>query len=131
MGFGSSGLISCPLRGVAVLKKVLFSLIGFLALLVAAVLIGPGLIDWNQYKGEIAAQAKAITGRDLTIDGDIQITVLPAPALVVKDVALANLEGATSPEMAPVEIPGNPNSPRSPVEWPDPGGNHQAGQPGD
>ena len=82
------------------MKKVLFGLIGFLALLVAAVLIGPGLIDWNQYKGEIAAQAKAITGRDLTIDGDIQITVLPAPALVVKDVALANLEGATSPEMA-------------------------------
>ena len=81
------------------MKKVLFGLIGFLALLVAAVLIGPGFIDWNKYKGEIAAQAKAITGRDLTIDGDIQISVLPAPALVVKDVALANLEGATATEM--------------------------------
>ena len=81
------------------MKKVLFGLIGFLALLVAAVLIGPGLIDWNLYKGKISAQAKAITGRDLTIDGDIQITILPATALVVKDVALANLEGATATEM--------------------------------
>ncbi|MCH7487159.1 MAG: AsmA family protein [Proteobacteria bacterium] len=81
------------------MKKVLFGAFGLLVLLVAVVLIGPGLIDWNQYKGEIAAQAKAITGRDLTIDGDIQITVLPAPALVVKDVALANLEGATATEM--------------------------------
>ena len=82
------------------MRKVLFGLIGVLVLLVAAVLIGPGLIDWNKYKGEITAQAKAITGRDLIIDGDIQITVLPAPALVVKDVALANLEGATAAEMA-------------------------------
>ena len=81
------------------MKKVLFGAIGLIVLLVAAVLIGPGFIDWNQYKGKIAAQAKAITGRELTIDGDIQITILPAPALVVKDVALANLEGATSPEM--------------------------------
>ena len=36
--------------------------IPLIALVVAAVLIGPGLIDWNKYKGEIAAQAKAITG---------------------------------------------------------------------
>ena len=81
------------------MKKVLFAAIGLIVLFVAAVLIGPGLIDWNQYKDKIAAQAKAITGRDLTIDGDIQITVLPAPALVVKDVALANLEGATATEI--------------------------------
>jgi len=67
--------------------------------LVAAVVVVPGFIDWSDYKDVIAAQAKAATGRDLVIGGDIRIAVLPSPTLVAKDVRLANLEGATAPHM--------------------------------
>ena len=63
------------------LKKTFLIVGGVLVVLIAAVLIGPSLIDWNQYKEDFQAQAKAATGRDLTIKGDIKITVLPAPAL--------------------------------------------------
>lgn len=82
------------------MRKFLGSVAALIVLLVAAVLIGPGLIDWNSYKGDILRQVKAATGRDLAIGGDIRITVLPAPAFVASDVALANPEGATSPHMA-------------------------------
>ena len=81
------------------MKKILSGVIGLILVLAAVVLIGPGLVDWNDYKAEIAARAKAATGRDLTIGGDIQVSVLPAPALIAHDVTLANLKGATAPDM--------------------------------
>lgn len=82
------------------MKKFLVGLVGLVVVLIAAVLIVPGMIDWNDYKKEITAQAKAVTGRELVIGGDIKITVLPAPALRVNDVRLANLAGASSPTLA-------------------------------
>ncbi|MCH6590510.1 MAG: AsmA family protein [Proteobacteria bacterium] len=81
------------------MKKVLFGVVGLVLVLAAVVLVGPGLIDWNDYREQIAARAEALTGRTLVIAGDIRITLLPAPALVVNDVTLANMEGATAAEM--------------------------------
>ncbi|MFQ5618541.1 MAG: AsmA family protein [Rhodospirillales bacterium] len=81
------------------MKKILFGVVGLIVVLAAVVLILPGLIDWNDYKEQIAARAEALTGRTLVIAGDIRITLLPAPALVVNDVVLANMEGATAAEM--------------------------------
>jgi len=85
-------------------KKALSVVAVLLVLLIAGVLVVPGMIDWNHYKGDIQAQAKALTGRQLTIGGDIKITVLPAPALIANGVALANLEGAASPHMARLKL---------------------------
>jgi uncharacterized protein involved in outer membrane biogenesis len=84
---------------VVAVKKVLIGLVGLIVALVAAVLIVPSVVDWNEYKKEITAQAKAFTGRELVIGGDIKIAVLPAPALRVSDVRLANLAGASSPTL--------------------------------
>ena len=81
------------------MKKILSAIGVLLVLLIAAVLIGPGLVDWNQYKADIQAQAKKLTGRALTINGDIRITVLPAPALIANDVSLANVPGAAAKSM--------------------------------
>lgn len=81
------------------LKKVLIAVAGLGVLLVAAVLIGPSFIDWNAYKGQIVAAVRDNTGRDASIDGDIAFSVLPAPALRVAGVRIANFEGAQSPDM--------------------------------
>ncbi|MEE8350880.1 MAG: AsmA family protein [Rhodospirillales bacterium] len=86
------------------MKKIILIVGGVLVLLVAVVLIGPGMIDWNQYKAEIQAQAMAATGRNLTIKGDIKISVLPAPALIAHDVTLANMKGATSANMVGLKL---------------------------
>jgi len=80
-------------------KKILWGGVVLGVLLVAAALVGPGLIDWNNYKTEIAAQVKSATGRDLSINGDIRITVLPAPAVLASDVTLSNAKGASSTDM--------------------------------
>ncbi|MDA0306755.1 MAG: AsmA family protein [Proteobacteria bacterium] len=86
------------------MKKIILIVGGVLALLIAVVLIGPGMVDWNRYKAEIQAQAMAATGRNLTIKGDIKISVLPAPALIAHDVTLANMKGATSVNMVGLKL---------------------------
>jgi uncharacterized protein involved in outer membrane biogenesis len=69
------------------------------ALLVAAALIAPSFVDWNQFKGEIAARVREATGRTFTLEGNVALSLLPTPRLSVAGVRLANLPGAANPDM--------------------------------
>ena len=80
------------------MKKALYAIGIVLVAFVGAVLVVPGLIDWNDYKTEIAARVRAATGREATLKGDIRLSLLPAPALSVADVSLASLPGAQDPQ---------------------------------
>ncbi|MBM3566580.1 MAG: AsmA family protein, partial [Alphaproteobacteria bacterium] len=78
-------------------KKILHIVAVLVVAVIGAVLVVPGLIDWNDYKDEIAARVRAATGREATIKGDIRLSLLPAPALSVADVSLASIPGAKDP----------------------------------
>lgn len=82
------------------MKKIFWAIGGFFALLVAAVLIVPNVIDWNSYKPEISEQVRKVTGRELVIAGDIDLKILPAPALVAEKVSISSIDGAQSPDLA-------------------------------
>jgi uncharacterized protein involved in outer membrane biogenesis len=82
------------------MKKFLYGLIGLVVVVAAILLVGPGLWDWNGFKPEILARIKAETGRDMAIDGDLSLAVLPSPRLAVDGVRVANVKGATAPEFA-------------------------------
>ena len=69
------------------------------ALGIAAGLLAPGFIDWNQYKGEITRRVEQATGRRLAIDGPIQLALLPTPRLYVGDVRIASLPGSAKPDL--------------------------------
>ena len=86
-------------QGVQALKKLGYGLGGLLVVLLAAVLIVPGLIDWNAYKPEIASEIRKASGRDVALNGDLSFSVLPQPHLSVADARLANPAGAASPDM--------------------------------
>ncbi|MGH6620771.1 MAG: AsmA family protein [Alphaproteobacteria bacterium] len=81
------------------MKKLLIGLVAVGVLLIAAILIAPSFVDWNAHKQEITAMVREATGRELTIRGNIDVTILPSPALRVEDVRLSSIEGAVSPEM--------------------------------
>ncbi len=81
------------------MKKFAIGLAVIVVLLVGAVLVVPSFINWNQYKPEIVAAARDAAGRDLVVDGDISLSLLPAPALSVDGVRLANIEGGSAPDM--------------------------------
>lgn len=69
-------------------------------LFVAAAILLPLLIDPNDYKQELVAQVKERTGRDLNIDGDIELTVFPWIGVKVGKVALSNAAGFANPVFA-------------------------------
>lgn len=78
------------------------------ALLVPAVLIGvlillPFLIPVSVYKEQIIAQVKASTGRALTIDGGLRLSLWPAFGVTVEKVSFANAPGAAEPLMASMD----------------------------
>lgn len=74
-----------------------------LALVVAAILIVPGFLDWSRYAGLIEAQAEAVTGRDVTISGDVRISLLPTPTLTLGRMTIANAPDTAAPHMAEIE----------------------------
>ena len=76
------------------MKKLLIGFLAVLLLVVGAVLVIPSLIDWNSYKVDIAERISAATGRAVTLDGDIDLALLPRPTLSVAGARLAGLPGA-------------------------------------
>ncbi len=81
------------------MKKLLIGGAALIALLVAAALIVPSFINWNDYKGQIIAEVEKRTGRALVIGGDIGLTLLPSPAVIVTDLRLGNLAGGEAEDM--------------------------------
>ena len=79
---------------------------GVVVVLIAVVVAGVailGSMDFNQYKGEIAAQAKKATGRDLQIAGDLNLEISLNPAIAVNGVTFANADWGSKPAMLTVD----------------------------
>ncbi|SMF78164.1 AsmA-like C-terminal region [Azospirillum oryzae] len=81
------------------MKKILIAALAGLAVLAGLLLAAPSLIDWNAYKGAIAERVSQATGRQVELHGDVGFTLLPSPALTVRDARLANAAGAAEPDM--------------------------------
>jgi AsmA protein len=74
--------------------KILGFILGGLIALVAFALIAVSIfVNPNDYKGRIAREVKASTGRDLTLQGDIKLSVFPWIALQLGPASLGNPEG--------------------------------------
>ena len=84
--------------------KFVYAFLIVLALLVAALFLVPMLLDWEQYKPEIAERLEAITGRDVAIDGPLAVTILPTPTIEATDLRIANAPGAAAPHMARIGL---------------------------
>ncbi|MFQ5985062.1 MAG: AsmA family protein [Alphaproteobacteria bacterium] len=84
------------------MRKALYVVVGVLVVLAATVLIAPALIGLDTYRGAIGALARKHTGREVRIDGNIRLSLLPRPRVSVEGIRLANLEGAAVPDMVRV-----------------------------
>jgi AsmA protein len=86
------------------MKKFLFMLAGLFVVIFLLLVFVPQWMNWNGYKPKIAAMVKEATGRELRIDGDIQLRIFPGLTFVLSDVHLANTSshGRQAPEMVSV-----------------------------
>lgn len=81
------------------MKKMVTICVVLMILVVGAAIIIPHFIDLNNYKGQITAAVKQRTGRDMKIEGKIELSLFPNIALKVDKVSLSSVKGATYPQM--------------------------------
>jgi len=81
------------------MRKAALILGGLVVVLVIAVAVLPRLIGLNSFKPQIADAVRDATGRELRIDGDIGLALLPGVELTLSDVALSNAEWAKESDM--------------------------------
>ncbi|HXV73774.1 MAG TPA: AsmA family protein, partial [Sphingomonadales bacterium] len=76
------------------IRKKLIIAGGVLLAVLAFLLIAPNFVDWNRFKPEVERGFEAATGRQIAIAGELSFKLLPAPALSVSRVSLANVPWA-------------------------------------
>lgn len=74
-----------------------------LVLAVAAAFVAPFVIDWGSYRMAIENYGSKVTGRQVTVAGDISGRLFPWPKLSIRDVKIANPPGAFVPDFITAE----------------------------
>jgi hypothetical protein len=60
--------------------------------LILAAFAAPLFIDWNEWRPQLEAQTSALAGTRVTISGNIDLTLLPTPAFVLREVSLGDAD---------------------------------------
>ncbi len=85
------------------LRIVAYLLGGLLLIIVAAVIIIPMVVDPNDFKPQIAEAVESATGRTLTMEGDLGLSVFPWLGLEVGPTSLSNAPGFSDRPFAQVQ----------------------------
>ncbi len=84
-------------------KKYLIIALAVLAALAVAAYVLIASYDYNYLKPRLARAVKELTGRDLTLGGNIKLDISLVPALTVQDLALSNASWGSRPQMLTVK----------------------------
>lgn len=79
------------------MKRIFLAVFLLVVLVAGAMLVLPGMIDWDRYRDEIVAQLHDATGYEYKIGGPIELAVLPYPRLKLSDLAITNPPRAQQP----------------------------------
>ena len=83
------------------LLKILGIAVGAIVLLLVVVAVAVSLLfDPNDYKDDITAAVQNATGRQLTLDGDLELAVFPTIRIAVGAASLSNAPGFGDEPMA-------------------------------
>jgi AsmA protein len=84
--------------------RILLKIIAIVVILVVAGLIAlPFVVDPNDYKQQISDQVEKATGRTLSLDGDIGLSVFPWVALELGPLSLSNAAGFDAEHFAKID----------------------------
>ena len=86
-------------KALKILAGVIGALLGLLVLAAAAFLV---FFDVNDWKGWLAEQATAALGREVTIEGPLDIAWGWTPVIMIEGLTIANAEWAKAPHLAKV-----------------------------
>lgn len=92
-------MLSWSLKTAALLVRRLAWVVACLVALVAGLLVLPKAIDWEPHKARLSEFLAQATGREVVLDGPLEIALLPQPLLVAQRFHLGNAPGALTPHM--------------------------------
>ena len=79
------------------MNNLLIAIAVFVITVIAALFAVPYFIDWNSYRGWFEQEAKKVIGREVQVDGDVKLHLLPTPYFRLEKVrigdAATNLSG--------------------------------------
>jgi uncharacterized protein involved in outer membrane biogenesis len=75
-------------------NSLLLTLTALFILVLSALFAAPLFIDWNDYRPAFETQAAKLLGREVKVDGDVHLVLLPAPELKFDNVKVANENGS-------------------------------------
>ncbi|HEY7552859.1 MAG TPA: AsmA family protein, partial [Hyphomicrobiaceae bacterium] len=78
------------------MNNLLIAIAVFVITVMAALFAVPYFIDWNSYRSAFEEEAKNVIGRDVQVDGDVTLHLLPTPYLRVEKVRIADTSTALS-----------------------------------
>lgn len=78
------------------MREALTFLAGLLVAALLAALLGPGFVDWREYRPQFEQRIGAALGLETRIAGAIGLRLLPSPRLTLGQVRLGSGEGETS-----------------------------------
>jgi len=81
------------------IAKVFLILIGLLAVAAVGLVVAAQYVDWNAYRPKLTRLVKDATGRELTINGDLELQLWPTPRLSADGLSLANAPSGSQTPM--------------------------------
>jgi AsmA protein len=85
------------------MKKLLIGLAILIILVAAAMAALPHLVNLESQKERLTALVRDRTGRTLTVEGPVSLSILPQPALRLERVSLSNAPGGSADSMVRLE----------------------------
>lgn len=80
--------------GEKVLKKAAIIILAAIILTVGGVSAYVAMIDWNEHKGQIAAQFSEVSGKRVVFEGPVSFKIFPSPDLTASNIKVYSREGA-------------------------------------
>jgi hypothetical protein len=72
------------------MNNLLIAIAVFVITVVAALFAVPYFIDWNSYRGWFEQEARKVVGREVQVDGDVKLHLLPTPYFRLEKVRIAD-----------------------------------------
>lgn len=84
-------------------KWILICMVGFIVVVIGAMLVIPMFVDVQKYKPEIEKQVTQATGRPFTIGGELKLSLFPWVGLAFSDLRLGNPPGFKEKDLLTVK----------------------------
>lgn len=85
------------------MKRIGVSAAVVILVLVGLAVVAPSFIDWTDYRASFEESIASATGRNVAIDGELSLSILPRPAFRINQLRIGSITGAQNDDFLAAE----------------------------